>query len=253
MQERYALELIEKDKRIDGRGFEEFRQIEIKKNVINTAEGSADVRFGKTRVIAGVKLKLGEPFPDTPNEGMLIVNAELTPLAAPEFESGPPKEDSIELARVVDRGIRESKCIELEKLVITPGEKVWCVFIDIHIINHEGNLLDCAALAAVTALLNTKIPKLEEEKIIRNEFEKDLPVVFKPITLTVGKGVDKFLLDPTHIEENILESKLTICIRDDDKICAMQKQGKKGLTTEDIEKMVDIVMEKSKEIRKLIK
>jgi len=253
MEERYALELIEKDKRIGGRGFEEFREIEIKKNIINTAEGSADVRFGKTRVIAGVKLNLGEPFPDTPNEGMLIVNAEFTPLAAPEFESGPPKEDSIEVARVVDRGIRESKCIELEKLVITPEEKVWCVFIDIHIINHEGNLLDCAALAAVTALLNTKIPKLEEEKIIRNEFEKDLPVVFKPITLTVGKVGDKFLLDPTHIEENILESKLSICIRDDDKICAMQKQGKKGLTAEDIKKIVNIAMEKSKEIRKLIK
>jgi len=253
MQERYALELIEKDKRIDGRSFEEFRPIEIKKNIINTAEGSADVRFGKTRVIAGVKLTLGEPFPDTPNEGMLIVNADFTPLAAPEFESGPPKEDAIELARVVDRGIRESKCIELEKLVITPGEKVWCIFIDIHIIDHQGNLLDCAALASLVALLNTKIPKLDGETMLRGEFERDLPVVFKPINITVGKIGDRFLLDPTHIEENVLESKLSIAVRDDDSICAMQKQGSEGLIVEDIEKMVDMVIKKSKEIRGLIK
>jgi len=253
MQERYALELIEKDKRIDGRGLEEFRPIEIKENLINTAEGSADVRFGKTRVIAGVKLMLGEPFPDTPDEGMLIVNVEFTPLAAPEFESGPPREDAIELARVVDRGIRESKCIEVEKLVITPGEKVWCVFIDIHIINHQGNLIDCAALASLVALLNTKIPKLEDEKILRGDFEKDLPVVSKPITITVGKVGDKFLLDPAYIEENVLESKLSVAVRDDDSVCAMQKQGRDGLAIKDIEKMVDLVIKKSKEIRKLIK
>lgn len=253
MQERYALELIERGKRIDGRKFEEFRPIEIKENVIKTAEGSADVRFGGTRVIAGVKMNIGKPFEDVPNEGMLIVNTEFTPMAAPEFESGPPGEDAVELSRVVDRGIRESKCIDLEKLCIIPGEKVWCTFIDIHIINHEGNLLDCAALAAVVALLNTKIPKFEEEKIVRNEFERDLPVASKPITLTVGKVGNKFLLDPTHVEENILESKLSICIRNDDKICAMQKQGSKGLTVEDIEKMVDIVIEKSKKIRGLIK
>ena len=253
MQERYALELIEKDKRIDGRNFEEFRPIEIKENVINTAEGSADVRFGDTRVIAGVKLNLGEPFPDTPDEGMLIVNAEFTPLAAPEFESGPPGEDAKELARVVDRGIRESRCIELEKLVVTPGEKVWCVFIDIHIINHQGNLLDCATLASLVALLNTKIPKLDGENILRGEFEKDLPVVFKPINITVGKVGERLLFDPTHIEENVLESKLSIAIKDDDTVCAMQKMGKEGLTIKDIEKMVDMVIKKSKKIRELLK
>lgn len=253
MQEQYALELIEKNKRIDERGFEEFRPIEIKENIIKTAEGSADVRFGETRVIAGVKLGLGVPFPDTPNEGTLSVNVELTPLAAPEFETGPPGEDAIELARVIDRGLRESKCIELEKLVITPGEKVWCVFIDIYIINHQGNLMNCAALASLVALLNTKIPKLEDGNIVRGEFEKDLSLVFKPINITVGKVGNKFLLDPTYVEENILESKLSIAIRDDDCICAMQKQGRKELTIEDIEKMVDLAIKKSKEIRKLIK
>jgi len=253
MQEKYALELIEKGKRIDGRKFEEFRPIEIKPNVIKNSEGSADVRFGDTRVIAGVKLNIGTPYPDTPEEGMLRVGAEFSPLAAPEFESGPPGEDAIELARIVDRGIRESECIELKKLCLTPEEKVWCLFVDIHIINHQGNLLDCSALASLVALLNTKIPKLEDDKIIRNEFEKPLPVVFKPINITVGKISDKFLIDPRFEEENILESKLSIAIRDDDKICSVQKQEKMELSLEDIERMVDIALVKSKEIRKLVK
>ena len=253
MEEKYALELMEKGKRIDERKFEEFRKIEINKNVIPKAEGSAEVKFGETHVIVGVKIELGKPFSDTPNEGMLSVSAEFTPMAAPEFETGPPGEDAIELARIVDRGIRESKCIEMEKLCIVPGEKVWCVFVDVYIINHQGNLLNCAALAALAALLSARIPKLEEDKVIRTEFQGSLPVVFKPITVTVGKIGSRFLLDPTFVEENVLESKLTVCVRDDDKICAVQKQGEMGLTIEEIEEMVGIAINKTREIRELVK
>lgn len=252
MEEMYALELIENGRRIDKRGFLEFRKIEIEKDAIKKAEGSARVKIGETEVIAGVKLDFGEPFPDTPNEGMLVVNAEFSPLASPEFEPGPPDENAIELARVVDRGIRESKCIELEKLCIEEGKKVWSVFVDILILNHQGNLLDASALASVVALWNTKIPKVEDEKILRGEFEKPLPVVFKPITITVGKAKGKLLVDPVYEEEKVLDCKLSVCVRDDEKICALQKQGSGVLTIEEIEKAVSIAKEKSKEIRKLM-
>jgi exosome complex component RRP42 len=252
MEERYALELIEKGKRIDERKFNEFREIEINKGVIKTAEGSAWVKFGETQVIAGVKLNLGEPFPDTPEEGVLIVNAEFTPLASPDFEYGPPGEDAIELARIVDRGIRESKCIDMNKLVITPGEKVWCVFVDIHMINNKGNLLDASFLASMAALLNAKIPKIKDEKIVRGEYERDLPVVHKPINISVCKIGSNFILDPLLQEENILDSRLSLALKEDDKICAIQKQGNHGIKFEDIQTMVDMAIKKSKEIRELI-
>ena len=125
MQENFALEMIEKGKRIDKRKIDQFRPIQIIPDYIKKAEGSALVRLGDTLVLAGVKMEIGKPFPDTPNEGILIVNSEFSPLASPEFESGPPGEDAVELARVVDRGIRESKAIEVDKLLIKEGEKVW--------------------------------------------------------------------------------------------------------------------------------
>ncbi len=250
--EKYVLELMETGKRVDERKFDEFRPITINKNIIKKAEGSCEVIIGDTRVIAGVKMSLGEPFSDTPDEGVLIVNAEFSPLAAPEFESGPPGEDAVELARVVDRGIRESKAIDTKKLCITPKEKVWCVFIDIHILNHQGNLLDAAALASLTALLNTRIPKVKDEEIVKGESEGPLPVVFKPINITVCKVAGKFLVDPNLEEENAIESKLSICVRDDNCICSLQKQGNKELDFEDIEKMVDMTIEKSKQLRELV-
>jgi exosome complex component RRP42 len=249
----YILDLIGKGKRIDGRNFDEFRKIEIEKNVVKKAEGSAKVKFGKTEVIAGVKLNFGEPFPDTPEEGILVVNAEFTPLASPEFESGPPREDAIELARVVDRGIRESKCIKLDKLCVIPKENVWGIFIDLYPLNHQGNLLDASALASLVALLNTKIPKVENDEIVRGKFEKNLPVVFKPITVTVGKIGDNLLIDSNLEEEEVLESKLSVAIREDNKICALQKQGSVGIKFKNMEKIIDLAMKKSKEIRKMVK
>lgn len=249
----YAYELLMKEMRVDGRKFEDFRDVKIETGIIAKAEGSARVKLGETELIVGVKLNTGTPFADTPDEGILIVNSEFTPMASPDFESGPPSEDAVELSRVVDRGLRESGCIELGKLCIKPKEKVWCVFIDIHIINHQGNLLDAAALASIAALHNAKLPKLKDDEVIRTEFEGKLPMKYKPINVTVCKFGSKFLLDPNFDEEKTIDAKLSISVRDDDKICALQKQGTEPIDFADLEKMFDIAMKKTKELRELIK
>ena len=130
IKKNYLHKLAEQQKRADGRKFEEYRPVNIETGVISKAEGSARVKIGNTQVVAGIKMDMGEPYPDTPDSGVMTTAAELIPLASPDFEAGPPREDAIELARVVDRGIRESNVIELEKLCLTPGEKIWIVFID---------------------------------------------------------------------------------------------------------------------------
>lgn len=253
MQETYAAEMINKGTRIDERKLLDYRDIEVKTNVINKAEGSAHVRMGNTQIIAGVKMAIGTPFADTPGEGVLMVGAEFTPLASADFESGPPSPDSVELARVVDRGIRESHMIEVEKLKID-DEHVWTVFVDIHIISHDGNLLDAASLASVAALKTAKIPKIDTEKmqIVLGEREGALPITHTPINVTVCKVGDKIILDPTKIEEGVVDARLSIAVREDDKICALQKQGTKGIMVDEIEGMLELAMEKSRELRKLV-
>ncbi len=189
-------QLIEKGKRLDDRGLLDTREIKIEQGVIEKAEGSARVFLGKTQVLVGVKVETGEPFPDTPNEGVLTVNAELVPVASPNFEPGPPDENSIELARVVDRGIRESKCIDNEKLCIEPGKKVFVVFVDVYILNHDGNLIDAAALAAMAALMNTKMPNFEikDGELKIKQGYTPLPVKGHPITVTTGKISNHLIL-----------------------------------------------------------
>ena len=109
---------IEEEKRLDQRALTDYRPVSIEQGVIEKAEGSARVLLGKTEVLVGVKVETGTPYPDTPNNGVMTVNAELVPLASPKFEPGPPGEQAIELARIVDRGIRESEAIDTEKLCI---------------------------------------------------------------------------------------------------------------------------------------
>jgi len=230
-------DLINDEKRGDGRALDEYRDIVIEKGVISKAEGSARVKIGKSQVIVGIKPQLGEPFPDTPNVGVLMTNGEMLPMADPSFEPGPPSETSVELARVVDRGIRESKMVDLEKLCIEPGKKVWMLFIDLHIIDFDGNLFDTATLAVLTALLNTKIPVAKmvgDEVVIDNENLVDLPIIDKEAMCTFVKIGDKMILDPILDEESILDARLSIGITESGRICAMQKGGDKPLTKEDI-------------------
>ncbi|MEM0481194.1 MAG: exosome complex protein Rrp42 [Candidatus Aenigmatarchaeota archaeon] len=238
------------NKRLDGRDFLSFRNIEIEKEIIPKAEGSARVKLGNTEVIAGVKVELSQPFPDNPNEGILIVNAEFPPIAHEKFEPGPPNETAIELARLVDRIIRSSEAIDLEKLFIEEG-KVYGIFIDIHVINHDGNLLDASTLASVAALQITKLPKYENGKLIRNEYAKKLEVEHLPIFVTIGKLNGNYIIDLTQFEEEIVKDKIAIGTREDKMICAIQKLSGKFKFSE-LENLIDLAIEKSEELRKLI-
>ena len=130
----------------------------------------------------------GDPFPDTPDEGTISVGAELLPLANPAFETGPPSEEATELARVVDRGIRESKCLDFKKLCIKEKEKVWVAYIDLYILNDAGNLFDACSIAALVSLANAKVPKIDEEyKVVKKEFEGKLSLERKPLLCTFAK------------------------------------------------------------------
>jgi len=244
--------LLEKGKRLDGRGLMDTREIKIEQGLIEKAEGSARVLLGKTEVIVGVKIETGEPFPDTPKEGVMTVNAELVPLASPTFEPGPPDESSIELARVVDRGIRESHAVDTEKLCIEEGKKVFVVFVDVYVLNHDGNLIDASAIAAMAALMNTKMPNYEikDGELKIKQGYTPLPMKSHPITVTIGKIGGKLLVDPWLEEEAVMDSRITFATNEDGNICAIQKGLSGFFTPQQILEASKIALDKAAELRK---
>ncbi|MBC7218579.1 MAG: exosome complex protein Rrp42 [Hadesarchaea archaeon] len=243
----YIIDLVKQGKRVDGRALDQMREAVVEKGLIKTANGSAKVKLGKTQVLVGVKLMHAEPFPDTPESGVLIVNAELLPLASPTFEPGPPRVEAIELARVIDRGIRESDAIDLDKLGIKSGEDVWSVFIDIDVLDHDGGLIDAAALASIAALTDVKPPKDEDWKL------PEFPLSKLPVAVTVAKIDDRLVVDPCLDEERVMDARLTITTIEDGSICAIQKGGRGYFTREELEQAYDLASSKAMELREKLR
>lgn len=253
----YIAGFLDTGKRIDGRAFNECRNTEIELDVVAAkAEGSALVRLGDTAVIAGVKVLLGEPYGDSPDKGVMMVTAELQPLASPLFELGPPKEPAIELARVVDRGVRESEMIDTAKLCIEPGKKVYMVFADVYPLDYDGNLIDASSLAVAAALQTAKFDeyKWEDGNAVPTGKKLDLPIQNSAVEVTVSRIGRHLVIDPSLKEEMVQDCRLTIAVDKDDKLRAMQKGGGSGpLTLDEIETSMTMAVDRAQDLHKLIK
>ena len=244
-------ELISSGRRLDGRTFNESRPLRIEINVVQKANGSAWVKLGNTEVVAGVKVETGEPFEGLENKGALIVSAEVLPTASPFVEPGPPDEETIELARVVDRGIRESEMLALDKLALIPGKIVYTVFVDCSIINTDGNLFDATSYAVVLALLTSKFPiyEIKDEKVIDTGKVQDPPINTVPVSITFARIGDSLMLDPTTEEEVCMDARITLTTNSDGEYTAVQKGSNGYLTKEQVLQAADIAMTKGQELR----
>ena len=119
-------------------------------------------------------------------------------------------------------------------------------------LNHDGNLIDASAIAAVAALLNTKMPNYEIEngELKIKQGYTQLPMKNHPITLTLGKIKNSLIVDPLLEEEEVMDSRLSIAFDDEGKICAMQKGGSGYFTQQQILEGIKILQQRAAELRK---
>lgn len=250
----HVLRCLQKGVRYDGRQANEYRPITIEYGVSVNAEGSCRVVMGNTEVIVGVKLSIERPYPDRPNEGNIMVNAELLPLSNPDFEPGPPGIFAVELSRVVDRGIREAHAIDVHKLVILRGEKAWSVNIDICTLNDDGGLIDASALAALGAIKDAVFPLYSDGTLdYKTKTKEQLPILVQPLAVTVYKVGSSLLVDPCPDEERVMDARLTVTTTEHGKVCSLQKGGDAALSIKELDTMVGMALEKGHELRKLLK
>lgn len=246
---------ISKGKRLDGRNLNETRPLEIEVDIIKKANGSARVKLGNSEIVAGVKVETGEPFEGLENKGALIVSAEVLPTASPYSEPGPPDEETVELARVVDRGIRESEMIGLDKLVLVPGKTVYTIFVDCSVINTDGNLFDATSYAVVSALVSTKLPvfEMQDGKAVDTGNKQDPPINTVPVSITAVRIGDVVILDPSAEEEACMDARITVTTNSNGDYTAIQKGSTGSFTIEQIKKAVEIAKVKGEEIRTRLK
>ncbi|GMI65932.1 ECERIFERUM 7 [Hibiscus trionum] len=248
------------DIRIDGRKSFDFRNIIIN---FGREDGYAEVQLGQTRVMGIVTAKFVQPYRDRPNEGTLSIYTEFSPMADPSFEAGRPGESAVELGRIIDRGLRESRAVDTESLCIVAGKLVWAIRIDIHILDNGGNLVDAANVAALAALMTFRRPECSlggedgQEVIIHPpEMRDPVPLIVHhlPIAVTFGFFDESIVvIDPTHNEEAVMAGRMIVTINANGDICAIQKAGGEGVNQRVIMQCLQLATTKAVDITKQIK
>ncbi|PSS21622.1 Exosome complex component RRP45B like [Actinidia chinensis var. chinensis] len=249
------------DLRIDGRRPFDYRRLTIK---FGRDDGSSEVQLGQTHVMAFVTSQLVQPYRDRPNEGTVSIYTEFSPMADPSFEAGRPGESSVELGRIIDRGLRESRAVDMESLCVIAGKLVWAIRIDLHILDNAGNLVDAANIAALTALSTFRRPECTlggedgQEVIIHPpEVREPHPLIIHhlPIAVTFGFFGDEniMVIDPTHKEESVMRGRMIVTLNTNGDVCAIQKAGGVGVMQSVIMQCLRIASVKAADMTSKIK
>ncbi|KAI8372547.1 ribosomal protein S5 domain 2-type protein [Choanephora cucurbitarum] len=254
----FLLEALRQGRRVDGREIYDMRSIEI---TLGSDYGYVEVQLGRTRVAASVSAEVIRPFPDKPTEGQLIFNTEISPMAAPFFEPGSRSEEEVLISRLIEKALRRSRAIDTEGLCIVAGEKVWQIRVDLLFLDHDGNLIDCASIAAITALLHFRRPDVtvSGEDVTIHPIDQRNPVPLTihhiPICITFAfydKG-ERLVVDPNYLEGQTKEGDMTITMNIHKEICALSKAGGIPLEMDQVLRCSQIAIIKVTEIDELIK
>ncbi|XP_064190921.1 exosome complex component RRP45 [Anguilla rostrata] len=256
-ERQFLLKAIEEKKRLDGRQTYDYRNIKI---TFGTDYGCCIVDLGKTRVLAQVSCELVAPKENRPTEGILFLSLELSPMASPIFEAGRQSDLLVKLNRLLERCLRNSKCIDTESLCVVSGEKVWQIRVDVHVLNHEGNLMDAASIAAIAGLCHFRRPGVGiqgDEVTVYGPEERDpvpLSIYHMPICVSFAFFLEGtyLLVDPSEREERVMDGLLVIAMNKHREICSIQSSGGIMLLKDQVLRCSKIASVKVSEITDLI-
>ncbi|EHH26160.1 hypothetical protein EGK_16059 [Macaca mulatta] len=256
-ERRFLLRAIEEKKRLDGRQTYDYRNIRIS---FGTDYGCCIVELGKTRVLGQVSCELVSPKLNRATEGILFFNLELSQMAAPAFEPGRQSDLLVKLNRLLERCLRNSKCIDTESLCVVAGEKVWQIRVDLHLLNHDGNIIDAASIAAIVALCHFRRPDVSvqgDEVTLYTPEERDpvpLSIHHMPICVSFAffQQGTYLLVDPNEREERVMDGLLVIAMNKHREICTIQSSGGIMLLKDQVLRCSKIAGVKVAEITELI-
>ncbi|GAA5931734.1 exosome complex component RRP45 [Sporobolomyces koalae] len=253
--------LLSKSLRLDSRSPYDLRPVSLR---FNDQSGWVECSLGDTKVIAQVSAEIVKPQADRPYEGFLTLNTEISPMASSAYEAGRSSEEEVLMARLLEKALRRSEAVDREALCLVAGQKVWHVRVDVHFLDDCGNLLDCASIAAITALRHFRKPDVTvngEEIIIHSMTERvpvPLAIHHSPICLTYAfftlpDSTSVSVLDPTHQEQLLSNSLLTLTLNAQSEICVLSKQGGLPIDADEIMRVLGVGVERVRELDGTIK
>lgn len=128
-----------------------------------------------------------------------------------------------------------SKSFDLKQLCIVKGKHCWALYVDVLILESDGNTLDAAVMAARAALSSTKLPGVSVEEDAESESlelsndpndSKSLDCSNLPLAITLCQ-IDStvYFIDPTKAEETCARAILHVAVNPSGTISFMQKSS----------------------------
>ncbi|KAK8253311.1 ribosomal protein S5 domain 2-type protein [Phyllosticta capitalensis] len=226
----FIVQALGENVRLDGRKFDAFRDLDLS---FGDEYGVADVKLGKTRVLARVSADVTAPFADRKFDGVFSISTEFSPMASPAFEVGRYTDAEIILSRILEKAIRRSGALDTESLCIVAGSKCFSVRADVHILDHDGGLIDASCIAVIAALQHFRRPdvSVEGEKVIvyspREREPVALSMLHHPLCVTFSyyNNGETVLLDATMAEEQVREGEIIVTMNKFGELCQIAKYG----------------------------
>lgn len=182
--------LVIDGKRIDGRGMKDLRPLRIEAGVLNDADGSAYVEWGKNKIICGVygPRECIPKFEANSYKALVKCRYTMAPFASIEEHgrSGPNRR-SIELSKVIGEVFKS--------LIIAEAYPRTEIDIYIEVLQSDGGTRTAAITAAAVALADAGIPM------------RDMTA-----GVAVGKIDGQMALDLAKDEDNFGESDMPIAL-----------------------------------------
>ncbi|CAI2347701.1 unnamed protein product [Caenorhabditis sp. 36 PRJEB53466] len=251
------LEALKTGKRFDFRNLEEFRDVKL---LVGAEIGTAICTIGNTKVMAAVSAQIAEPSAMRPHKGTINIDVDLSPMANYANEHDRLGSKGMELLRLLELIIRDSRCIDVESLCIRAGKEIWKIRVDVRVLDEDGSLLDCACLAAITALQHFKRPNVTLEPhhtLVYSEYEKapvPLNIYHMPICTTIGlldKG-QMVVIDPTEKEASCLDGSIVVACNKRREVCALHQSTNLVLSTKQIERCVRLAMARAEALTAVV-
>ncbi|KAI1487463.1 ribosomal protein S5 domain 2-type protein [Biscogniauxia mediterranea] len=227
----FIVQALQEGLRVDGRALDEFRKLDLQ---FGDQYGLADLTLGKTRILAKVSAEVTTPYADRPFDGIFTITTELSPMASPAFEVNRPTETEILLSRLLEKTVRRSNALDTESLCLIAGQKCWSIRVDLHVLSHDGNLIDGSCLAVVAALRHFRKPDTSIEGEILTVYtpaeREPVPLswLHSPLCITFsffGEEGEIILMDANMLEEQLRVTSCTISLNKHGEICQIAKLG----------------------------
>ncbi|TGZ70594.1 hypothetical protein CRM22_003123 [Opisthorchis felineus] len=240
----YIIQGAELGCRTDGRASNEYRPLEIETSILSHASGSASVRIGETHVLGCVKMEVGKPLSNRPDEGRIEINVECYPTATYASTDKGANEIAENLKITLQSAYR-SDALDLRRLCIQSGRQCWIVYIDLLLLEGGGNFLDAASLAIKAALIDAThlIDPMNSKQLMPKDTEVTTPFFSEkllPVFVTVHKVGNSHIVDASKEEEACSLSRLSVVVYPDGCTGDMLQEGCGSCQLETIMDMFEV-------------